>query len=49
MSTKPTNESPRLASLKAKLKARDGKPGYEKNCEEIRTEIARLEMGALDL
>lgn len=36
-------ETPHLASLRAKLKAREGKPGYEKNCEEIRKEIARLE------
>jgi hypothetical protein len=43
------NESPRLASLRAKLKAREGRKEYEKNCEEIRKEIARLEMGPLDL
>jgi hypothetical protein len=35
-------ETPRLASLRRKLKARKGKE-YEKNCEEIRKEIARLE------
>lgn len=33
----------RIDDLKAKLKARTGKPGYEKNCEEIRAEIAKLE------
>lgn len=44
-----TEDTPRLASLRAKLKAREGKPEYKKNCEELRAEIARLEMGALDL
>lgn len=38
-----STETPRLASLRKKLKARDGKKEYEKNCEEIRAEIARLE------
>lgn len=38
-----TVETPRLASLRKKLKARTGKKEYEKNCEEIRAEIARLE------
>lgn len=38
-----TVETPRLASLRAKLAARDGKKEYQKNCEEIRKEIARLE------
>lgn len=33
----------RIANLKAKLRARGGKPGYEKNCEEIREQIANLE------
>lgn len=42
MNNKPV-ETPRLASLRTKLKAREGKPGFEKNCEEIRKEIARLE------
>jgi hypothetical protein len=41
-------ETPRMASLRAKLKARTGKKEYEKNCEEIRKEIARLE-GCQDL
>jgi hypothetical protein len=36
-------ETPHLASLRAKLKAREGKKEYQKNCEEIRKEIARLE------
>lgn len=36
-------DSPRLASLRKKLKAREGTPGYEKNCEDIRAEIVRLE------
>ena len=33
----------RLTQLRAKLAAREGKPGMEKNCEAIKTEIARLE------
>lgn len=32
-----------LEKLKNKLRAREGVPGYEKNCEVIRAEIARLE------
>lgn len=38
-----TVETPRLALLRRRLKAREGKKEYEKNCEEIRKEIARLE------
>jgi hypothetical protein len=38
-----SKEQPRLASLRAKLKARDKVPGFEKNCEAIRAEIQRLE------
>lgn len=33
----------RLDKLRRKLSAREGTPGYEKNCEAIRQEIARLE------
>ena len=33
----------RIEQLRAKLKARNGIKGFEKNCEAIRTEIARLE------
>jgi hypothetical protein len=44
-----TEESPRVASLRAKLKAREGKKEYEKNCEEIRKEITRLEGPEYDL
>lgn len=44
-----TGDDTRLASLKRKLKAREGKAEYGKNCEEIRKEIARLELGVLDL
>lgn len=33
----------RIASLKAKLKARTGKAEYKENCEAIKAEIARLE------
>lgn len=32
-----------LDSLRKKLAARDGIPGYKKNCEALRLEIARLE------
>jgi hypothetical protein len=38
-----TEEPPRLASLRKKLKARAGKKEYEENCEHIRAEIARHE------
>lgn len=33
----------RIASLQAKLKARDGKAEYKENCKALRKEIARLE------
>lgn len=33
----------RLMKLRRKLAAREGTPGYEKNCEALRAEIARLE------
>lgn len=36
-------ETPRLASLRKKLKAREGKSGYKDNCEDLRREIAKLE------
>lgn len=36
-------ETPRLASLRKKLKAREGKSEYKENCEHLRAEIARLE------
>lgn len=36
-------ETPRLAALRKKLAAREGKSEYAKNCEAIREEIARLE------
>lgn len=39
-------DSPRLASLRKKLKAREGKAEYVKNCEVLRAEIARLEKAA---
>lgn len=38
-----TADSPRLASLRKKLAAREGKSEYKENCEHIRAEIARLE------
>jgi hypothetical protein len=37
-----TVETPRVASLRKKLKARESRSEYKKNCEEIRKEIARL-------
>ena len=33
----------RIASLKTKLKARDGKAEYKENCKALRAEIERLE------
>lgn len=36
-------ETPRLASLRKKLKAREGKGEYKENCEHIRAEITKLE------
>lgn len=33
----------RIDDLKRKLAARQGIPGYEKNCDALRAEIARLE------
>lgn len=38
-----STETPRLASLRKKLKARTGKKEYEENCAAIRKEIERLE------
>lgn len=32
-----------LAALKAKLRAREGRPGFKANVEEIRQRIAQLE------
>jgi len=32
----------RLEQLQNKLRARNGIPGYEKNCEDIRKEISRI-------
>lgn len=40
---KPSEENVRLASLRRLLQARDGMPGYERNCEALRAEIAKLE------
>jgi hypothetical protein len=34
-----------LDSLKAKLRAREGRPGWAANCEEIRKRIAEIENG----
>jgi hypothetical protein len=36
-------EAARLAALKAKLKARDGRPGWQGNVTALKEEIARLE------
>ena len=38
-----TFENERLASLREKLAAREGRSEYKQNCEEIREEIAKLE------
>lgn len=38
-----TVETERMASLRRKLAAREGKKEFAKNCEEIRAELARLE------
>jgi hypothetical protein len=32
----------RIAHLERKLASRDGKPGYERNCEELAEQIANL-------
>lgn len=32
-----------LAKYRKKLTAREGQPGYEKNCEMLKTQIAKLE------
>lgn len=37
----------RHVKLRQKLAARDGTPGYEKNCTAIRQEIARLERSTI--
>lgn len=36
-------ETPHLASLRAKLRAREGKAEYKENCVQLRAEIAKLE------
>jgi hypothetical protein len=36
-------ENNRLTKLRSKLKARKGKAGFEKNCEMIQAEIAKIE------
>jgi hypothetical protein len=36
-----------LARLEALLSAREGKPGYKRNCEAIRKAIAELQSGEL--
>lgn len=36
-------ETPRLASLRKKLKAREGKAEYKDNVEDLKREIARIE------
>jgi hypothetical protein len=43
MSDPKFTETPRLASLRKKLKAREGKAEYKENVEHIRAEIARIE------
>lgn len=41
--TIPQPDTTRLQKLRDKLRARQGKAGYEKNCEALALEIARLE------
>jgi hypothetical protein len=41
-------DSARLASLRTKLKARQGKKEYEENCEHLRAQIAKLENAERD-
>ena len=41
--TKQFIETPRLASLRKKLAAREGKAEYKDNCKDLRAEIAKLE------
>lgn len=41
--TGATDREERLAQLRGKLAARQGKKEYGKNCEAIRKEIAKLE------
>lgn len=36
-------DAERLVALKAKLKARDSKPGWKDNVADLKAEIARLE------
>lgn len=38
----------RILVLRKKLAARENTPGYEKNCQKIREEIARIEGSTLD-
>ena len=38
--------TPELARLQALLAAREGKPGYKRNCEAIRKAIADLQQQA---
>lgn len=43
MTDAPKPDTTYIDKLKSMLRARDGKAGYEKNCEEIRAKIAKLE------
>ena len=36
-------DSPELAALKAKLKAREGRPGFAQNVADLKARIAELE------
>ena len=40
--TPPTARDARIAVLQSKLRAREGRPEFAANCEEIRREIVRL-------
>jgi hypothetical protein len=42
----PTNPvAARIEALKRKLAAREGKPEFKDNCDEIRAELERLQSG----
>lgn len=41
--SKDTVKTDRLAILRRKLASREGTPGYEKNCAQIRRQIATIE------
>lgn len=40
-----TDNQARITDLKAKIKARDGKPGFAENVEYLRQELEKAEKG----